>query len=145
MEQKAQFQYFTPCSGHCTEYRDKDKGIFLDINILKNADKHFGGVQRNCAFLNVISCIVNDVIQSRNCTKQFDIQYMALGLGGEVGEVQNEIKKLYRDNSGKMTEIRRKKIIIELGDVMWYLAGICKRLNCTLEDILEKNIQKLSK
>jgi NTP pyrophosphatase (non-canonical NTP hydrolase) len=76
--------------------------------------------------------------------KQFDIQYMALGLGGEVGEVQNEIKKLFRDDDGKMTDSRKEKLIIELGDVMWYLTGICKRLNCSLKDILDKNIDKLS-
>ena len=83
--------------------------------------------------------------QSSTEIKKFNIQYMALGLGGEVGEVQNEIKKLYRDDDGKLTDNRKQKIITELGDVMWYLTGICDRLNCTLEEILENNISKLSK
>ena len=47
--------------------------------------------------------------------KEFDIQYMALGLGGEVGEVQNEIKKLFKDDNGKISNIRKEKPIIKLG------------------------------
>ena len=73
----------------------------------------------------------------------FDLKYMALGLGGEVGEVQNEIKKLERDDNNILSNDRRKKIINELGDVMWYLTGICSRINCSIDDILKANINKL--
>jgi NTP pyrophosphatase (non-canonical NTP hydrolase) len=75
----------------------------------------------------------------------FDLQYMALGLGGEVGEVQNEIKKYIRDDKSIMTPNRKKKIMTELGDTMWYLTGICRRLGCSLNNILEMNMEKLSK
>jgi len=83
--------------------------------------------------------------QRKTQIKEFDIKYMALGLGGEVGEVQNEIKKLERDDNNILTDIRRNKIITEMGDVMWYLTGICNELNCSLEDVLNNNISKLSK
>lgn len=76
---------------------------------------------------------------------EFTIQYMALGLGGEVGEVQNEIKKLFRDDDNKLNDVRRKRIMSELGDVMWYLTGICRRVDCNLEDIIKLNIDKLNK
>ena len=69
----------------------------------------------------------------------------AIGLGGEVGEVLNEIKKLERDDNNMLSNQRREKIIIELGDVMWYLTGICNRLNCSIEDVLKNNIEKLTK
>ena len=75
--------------------------------------------------------------------KPFDLKYMALGLGGEVGEVLNEIKKLERDDNNVLNPDRKEKIILELGDVMWYLSGICNKLGCKLEDVLEKNIEKL--
>lgn len=61
--------------------------------------------------------------QNNTEIKEFDIQYMALGLGGEVGEVQ-KLKKLFRDDNGRMSNSRKEKLITELGDVMWYLTGI---------------------
>ena len=48
-------------------------------------------------------------IQNSTEQKDFSIQYMALGLGGEVGEVQNEIKKLQRDDNNILTNQRKKK------------------------------------
>ena len=76
--------------------------------------------------------------------KDFSINYMAIGLGGEVGEVLNEIKKLERDDNSELTDIRKKKIITELGDTMWYITGICSRLNCTIDDLLKNNMEKLT-
>ena len=69
-------------------------------------------------------------IQTKSEVKNnFDLKYMGLGLGGEVGEILNEIKKLERDDNNTLTEERRKKIILEMGDMMWYFQGICNRLN----------------
>ena len=73
----------------------------------------------------------------------FDLKYMGLGIGGEVGEILNEIKKIERDDDNKITTQRKQKLILELGDVMWYLQGICKRLNVTIEEVLQANITKL--
>ena len=76
--------------------------------------------------------------------KNFDLKYFALGLGGEVGEVQNEIKKLERDDNNILTSERKEKIIKEIGDTMWYLTGLCKKIDCSLEEVLNKNIEKLT-
>lgn len=75
----------------------------------------------------------------------FDLKYMGLGLGGEVGEILNEIKKLERDDNNILTEERRKKIILEMGDMMWYFQGICNRLNTSITEVIESNINKVSK
>ena len=83
--------------------------------------------------------------KSTEIKNNFDLKYMALGLGGEVGEVMNEIKKLERDDNNILTESRRNKIIEELGDVLWYLTGISNRINISLDNILLRNINKLSK
>jgi len=69
---------------------------------------------------------------------------MALGLGGEVGEVQNNIKKLERDDNNQLKEDRRNKIITELGNTMWYFTGICNQIGCSLQEVLENNMEKLS-
>ena len=83
--------------------------------------------------------------QKKTEKREFDLKYMAVGLGGEVGEILNEIKKLERDDLNELTNERRTKIIHELSDLFWYFQGICSRLNCSVSDILKMNIQKLSK
>ena len=85
-----------------------------------------------------------ELFQKSTEKREFDIKYFALGIGGEVGEVQNEIKKLERDDDNILTKERKDKIIKELGDVMWYITGLCRKIDCDIETILEKNIEKLS-
>lgn len=83
--------------------------------------------------------------QKSTQTKDFDIKYMAIGLGGEVGELLNEIKKMERDDNNILTIDRKKKIILEIGDILWYLQGLSSQLNINLDSALQTNIDKLSK
>lgn len=63
----------------------------------------------------------------------------ALGLSGEVGEVNDLLKKhLFQGH-----ELDKEKIINELGDIAWYLAEAATALNVSLEEILIGNIKKL--
>lgn len=75
--------------------------------------------------------------------KDFDIKYMTIGLCGEVGEVCNEIKKMERDDNGQLTLKRLHKIKLEMGDVLWYYIGICRKLGINFNEILDLNRQKL--
>src|ERR1700761_134163 len=54
------------------------------------------------------------------------IDYMALGLAGEAGEVIDEIKKMHRDDKNILTEERKAKIKEEAGDALYYFAGLLK-------------------
>lgn len=65
----------------------------------------------------------------------------ALGLAGESGEVADDIKKKYFHGR----EIDPRHTIEELGDVMWYVANLATQLNTTLDEIIELNVNKLSK
>lgn len=47
-------------------------------------------------------------------------RYTALGLVGEVGEIANQVKKIWRDDEGQLTPARTEKLRDELGDVLWY-------------------------
>lgn len=47
-------------------------------------------------------------------------RYCALGLFGEAGEIGNQVKKIWRDDDGVLTEDRKAKLRDELGDVLWY-------------------------
>ena len=70
--------------------------------------------------------------------------YVTLGLCGESGEVAEKVKKLIRDDDGKLTQERKEKIINELGDVLWYLSNIASELNVSLKEIAVININKLN-
>ena len=82
--------------------------------------------------------------QKQTETKNFDLKYMSIGLAGEVGELLNEIKKLERDDNFNLTLVRKDKIKLELGDILWYYQGICNRLDFNITQILESNIDKLN-
>lgn len=64
-----------------------------------------------------------------------------MGLCGESGEVIDLVKK----NVSHGHPLNREKLIDELGDVAWYLAECATVLDVTLEEVLERNIEKLKK
>ena len=71
------------------------------------------------------------------------VLYPALGLAGEAGETANKVKKMFRDDGGVLTEAKRQEIKKELGDVLWYVAGLAHDAGLTLDEIAEANIAKL--
>lgn len=64
-----------------------------------------------------------------------------MGLCGESGEVIDLVKKHISHGH----PLNREKLIDELGDVAWYLAECATVLDVSLEEILERNIEKLKK
>ena len=67
-----------------------------------------------------------------------------VGINAEGGEFLEIIKKMVfqgkpwnRDN--------REHLIIELGDLMWYVAQATQALGISMEEVLNRNITKLSK
>ena len=69
--------------------------------------------------------------------------YPALGLAGEAGEVAEHVKKAIRDDGGTVSDERRAALAKELGDVLWYLAGLASELGLDLEEIAQGNLEKL--
>lgn len=65
----------------------------------------------------------------------------ALGLGGESGEVLDDIKKV--EYHGRNIPVEHTAE--ELGDVLWYVANIATQLGYTLDNIVNINIEKLNK
>lgn len=64
---------------------------------------------------------------------------VGLGCSGEAGEISDEIKKIYFHDH----EINRDNLIKEAGDVLWYIARLASVLDTSLEEIAERNIEKL--
>ena len=71
------------------------------------------------------------------------VNYAALGLGNEAGEVQGKVKKAWRDDDMKITEARRDAILDECGDVLWYLARVADELGVSLAEVADRNLVKL--
>lgn len=71
------------------------------------------------------------------------IIYPILGLVGEAGEIAEKAKKLFRDDNGILTKERKAIIKKELGDVLWYIAEICTRMEIDMHDVAKDNIEKL--
>ena len=70
--------------------------------------------------------------------------YPTLGLVGEAGEIANKIKKIERDQEGKISEEIRDALKVELGDILWYVAQLATELGIELDDIGKDNITKLA-
>ncbi len=69
--------------------------------------------------------------------------YPTMGLAGEAGEVSEKIKKLFRDKNGVADGDTKRELEKELGDVLWYLSQIATEFDLSLNEIAEKNIEKL--
>ena len=70
--------------------------------------------------------------------------YYVLGIGGETGELLEKVKKLFRDDKGELSDERKDSIILEMGDILWYMARLCSHLDIDFDDIPLRNIEKLS-
>ena len=72
-----------------------------------------------------------------------DVLYPLIELQGELGEVADKIKKVYRDNDGNFPATTREELKKELGDVCWPLAMLCSDLELSLEEVAKTNLDKL--
>lgn len=71
--------------------------------------------------------------------EEHSILYPAMGLSNEAGEVLGKVKKILRDGT-----FDRLAIADEIGDVLWYAAALCRDLEISLEEVAQRNIDKLN-
>lgn len=76
--------------------------------------------------------------------------YPALGLVDEAGEVAGKVKKILRDRVGNIKSPEgvldpevKDMITKELGDVLWYVSQLAREFDVKLQDIAEKNVEKI--
>jgi NTP pyrophosphatase (non-canonical NTP hydrolase) len=73
--------------------------------------------------------------------KDVGIEYCALGLVSEVGEVAGKMKKFLR---GDFTiDVLIDGMYRELGDVLWYVAMLAEELDVPLDDLAADVLSKL--
>jgi NTP pyrophosphatase (non-canonical NTP hydrolase) len=67
-----------------------------------------------------------------------------VGINAEGGEFLEIVKKMIFQGK-PFSEDNREHMIIELGDLMWYVAQACMALEVSFEEVLERNVKKLEK
>ena len=126
--------------------RDNLNELKNSMNELSNAIMEFGDffeewIKQTESYTDLALKTLNkDVFEQKDL-----ILNASLGLSGEVGEVNDIIKK-YMYHGHKLDDDMKEKIILELGDVCWYVALMAWAIDKTkFEDVLNKNIAKLEK
>ena len=77
----------------------------------------------------------------RDRTHEQQLANAALGLTGEAGETADIIKK----HLFHATPLDQDALIKELGDCLWYIGAFATVLGLSLDDIAQKNVDKLRK
>lgn len=93
---------------------DKRAGMRLDAKMVQSQwyDEDFGGIINAC-----------------------------LGLSGEVGELNDLIKKwVFHDADIDLDHLKK-----EVGDILWYVAMMCDSCGWKLDDVMQMNVDKLKK
>lgn len=72
------------------------------------------------------------------------IVYTALKLNGEAGEIAEKVGKALRDDASQITRERRTDLLLELGDVLWYVSALADELGYSLCEVANANIKKLA-
>lgn len=103
-----------------------------------------------------------DEYQTRAMSTRLDscdnVTYMAFGLVAEVGELADKVAKWKRKKEAYVTDDRlvfdtwkddeadekRAELMKELGDVLWFVAGIADHFGYSLSEVAEMNLEKLA-
>ena len=67
-----------------------------------------------------------------------------VGINAEGGEFLEIIKKMVFQGK-PWNEDNREHLIIELGDIMWYVAQACMALEVSFDEVIATNVKKLEK
>ena len=67
-----------------------------------------------------------------------------VGINAEAGEFLEIVKKMIFQGK-PWNEDNRRHLIIELGDIMWYVAQACMALDVSFDEVVSQNVEKLLK
>jgi len=73
--------------------------------------------------------------------EMYDLLHATLGISGEAGELLDAVKKSFIYNK-ELDFVNAKE---ELGDILWYVALACRTLGVSFDEIMQMNIDKLTK
>lgn len=79
-----------------------------------------------------------------------NFSYMMLNLVGEVGEFASKVAKQIRKEEASIngnelwTTMETEALMLEAGDILWQLAGLCDAFGWSLEEVAQANLDKLA-
>ena len=69
-------------------------------------------------------------------------QYCIIGIGGEAGEVLEFYKKYVLKGNNVKKPLEEEDLILELGDVLFYLTKLASIKGYSLQQVMDLNIKK---
>lgn len=73
--------------------------------------------------------------------RQLRLLHSIMGMGGEIGETIDAVKKHILYNS----ELDVENLKEECGDILWYMSLMLTEICSSFEEVMQMNIDKLSK
>lgn len=61
----------------------------------------------------------------------------------KLGEIAGKFSKIIRDYNCEATQEHVDQLILELGDIQWFVAILAEDLGSSLSEVMIKNIEKL--
>lgn len=104
---------------------------FVDF-VTSNASKNFDSFSGRLTELNAEGANIERLLTA------------AVGINAEGGEFMEIVKKMIFQGK-PWNEDNRDHLIIELGDVLWYIAQACIALNISMDEVFHQNVAKLLK
>ena len=74
--------------------------------------------------------------------EEMALAYPLMGMASEIGSLLTQYKKHVRD--GEAHELFSRRIAEELGDVLWYVSNLAKKLDLDLDDIAQLNLERIN-
>ena len=71
------------------------------------------------------------------------LNYLHMGLVGEVGELGEKLKKIIRDQDCQFKDNDLYLLKAECADILWYLTAIIDELDGTLEETMQISLNKI--
>lgn len=70
-----------------------------------------------------------------------DLLNALLGMCGEAGECAD----MYKKHVFQGHEFKTDEFLLEVGDVLWYVACACEAMGASLDEVMQRNLDKLAK
>lgn len=85
----------------------------------------------------------NHVANTAQLSNHLDVDFFALGIAGETGELCEKVKKWKRGDY-PLDDEHKNLMALELGDILWFVSRTAEKLGYTLSDVARLNNEKLA-
>ena len=143
----------------CEKIIEYDRYIVKNMLVHSKVEeliKELGDVLWYASNVATESCLeLEDIVEEKDSdslqyTINFDYASMydslcllGLKLSSKAGQVQEIVKKTYRDDSGKLTATKRDKIKFAIRSILCTIAQFCILIQVDMETVAERNLEKL--